>query len=270
MTDKNFPKKSIFRYLKKIKFNSKIIVANDCKKMNLKGNVKQYETTLLKKGIDELEQNEKEIKIFNKYGNLIEEHYNNNAILYKLYEYDSENKLVNSKSFKDEDEILESEYYFYDEKNILKSKWYSSESESSYKNYYDYDFNGNLLTFDQLYSNLDHYTFTFDYYSDGKIKEENVIYRTELIRKRKTKYIKIHSSSITETIETFPPNGFSKKIEIFNQNGDLESLKRYSSLGEFENTYIYTYDKNNNWTEKLEYFRGKLQTITKVKIDYFE
>jgi hypothetical protein len=171
MTDKNFPKKSIFRYLKKIKFNSKIIVANDCEKMNLKGNVKQYEKTLLKEGIDESEQNEKEIKIFNKYGNLIEEHYNNNVILYKLYEYDSENKIVNSISFKDEDEILESEYYFYDEKNILKSKWFSSERQSSYKNYYDYDFNGNLLSFEQLHTNLDHYTFTFDYYSDGKIKE---------------------------------------------------------------------------------------------------
>jgi hypothetical protein len=270
MTDKNFPKKSIFRYLQKIKFNTKIVIATDWTKMNLKGNVKQYEKTFLKKGIDQLEQNEKEIKIFNQLGNLIEEHYNNNAILYKLYEYNSENKIANSKSFKDEDEILESEYYFYDEKNILRSKWFTSERETGYKNYYDYDFNGNLLTFDQLYTNLDHYTFTFVYYSNGKTKEENVFNRTELIRKRKTKYIKIHSSSITETIELFPPNGFSKKIEIFNHYGDLECLKRYSSLGEFENTFIYNYDKNNNWTEKLEYFRGKLQTITKVKIEYFE
>ena len=67
-----------------------------------------------------------------------------------------------------------------------------------------------------------------------------------------------------------PPTGFSKKIEVFNQYGDLECLKNYSSLGEFEKTFIYNYDDHYNWTEKLEYSRGKLRMITKVKIEYFE
>lgn len=70
MIDKDFSKKSIFRYLKKIKFNTKILITNDRAKMNLKSKIKLYEEIFLKNGVDESEQNERKIKIFNPYGNL--------------------------------------------------------------------------------------------------------------------------------------------------------------------------------------------------------
>jgi len=42
-----------------------------------------------------------------------------------------------------------------------------------------------------------------------------------------------------------------------------------SSFGEFEKTFIYKYDKNLNWTERLEYVSGKLIEKINANIEYF-
>lgn len=260
-----YQKSALYIFFKKIRYNAKSEILNDKEKFYLKGKVKQIEKIYLDKGEDKFELNTREIKIFNQYGNLLEEHYNNTPVLFKLYSYDSENKLSITKSYKEEDVILEEEYFNY-ENDFLKSK--RVYSKENYEEFYDYDFNGNLISVDKFYDNLDDVTITYNYYKNGKIKESFMFMNSRFIKKTKINYSNLNGLKIVETIIS-SEDLFTKKLETFNSNGDIASIKSLSSFGEFEKTFIYKYDKNFNWTERLEYISGKLIEKINANIVYF-
>ena len=265
-----YQKSLIYIFFKKIRFNSKKTILNDLQNLNLKNKINYHKKIILKDGLDKSEQNVIEIKIFNSLGNLVEEHYNDDRILYKLYEYNIKNELTKTTSFKEENEILDEEYYYYNSRNILKSKKVYSDKES-YHEFYDYDFNSNLISIDRLYDDSYDLILTYNYYFNGNLREKYMYNGLNLDKQTKFKYSRIGNLNIKETTHLFSSGEvFSKTTEIFNKNGDLETRKMDSFLGEVEKKYIYKYDKNNNWIERLEYTEGNLTEIIKVEIEYFK
>ncbi|AYQ33974.1 hypothetical protein [Runella sp. SP2] len=71
---------------------------------------------------------------------------------------------------------------------------------------------------------------------------------------------------ITDAVEVSSVDNFGT-IEKFNEQEDL--LKSRSSNSTVITTYKYDYDKNKNWTKRIEYLDGKPEKIFKRVIEYY-
>lgn len=266
---------SLNTFLTYYKLGVKNKIKNDLKKMNLKGNVERFEKSITN-NYNNFEKNNviKEIFIFNEDGNILEEHHNNNKILFKLNEYDLSGNITYSQNFKEENEILFEEFYFLNSQNRISKKERIEFGEKKITEWFEYDFRGYLISIDQLdHDRDDYFTQTYDYDFNGVLKKHYSYNDKTLDRVIKNNYTKAGDNTIKEsTLYLSDDKIFSKTIETFNNNGDIIFKKLDSCFSSIilDTTYIYTYDKNSNWTSRKEFLSGNLKETINIDFQYYK
>ncbi|TRX06185.1 hypothetical protein [Flavobacterium gawalongense] len=257
------------------KLGEKNKIKNDLQKMKLKGNIERFEKSVTS-NYNNLEKNNilKEIFIFNKDGNILEEHYNNNEILFKLNEYDLSGNITYSQNFKEENEILYEEFYFLNKQNRVSKKERIKLGEKKITEWFEYDYRGYLISIDKLdYDVDDYFTQTFDYDFNGILKKHYFFDGKTLGRFIKNNYTKSGGNTIKEsTLYLSDDKIFSKTIEILNNYGDviLKKLDACFSPNILETTYVYTYDDNSNWTSRKKFLSGNLSETINMYFQYYK
>ena len=56
---------------------------------------------------------------------------------------------------------------------------------------------------------------------------------------------------------------------IYNEKGNIIEENHYDSNGRLDSKYTYEYDKNNNWTQRIEYKNTIPHRITERIIEYY-
>ena len=137
--------------------------------------------------------------------------------------------------------------YKYDEKgnNIEKNNYYS-DGRLSYKYTYKYDEKGNNIEKNNYYSDGSlNYKTTYKYDEKGNMIEANF-------------YNSDGSLSFKLTYK-YDEKGNMIEATYYNSDGRLDS----------KTTYKYEYDKNNNWTQRIQYRNTIPLNITERIIEYY-
>ena len=138
-------------------------------------------------------------------------------------------------------------FTIYNEKgNKIEKNHYEFDGRLDYKVTYKYDENGNKIEKN-------------DYDSDGSLDS-------------KTTYKYDEKGNIIE-INNYNSDGslYSKHTYKYDEKGNIIEINNYNSDGRLKNTYTYKYeyDKNNNWTQRIEYKNTIPNSITERIIEYY-
>ena len=202
---------------------------NDLTEENLKGKVKSIKETLYE-AVDKFGQIEKG-NWFNNYFTI----YDKKGNIIEENDYDSDGSL-NSKTT-----------YKYDEKgNKIEENDYDSDGRLSYKYTYKYDEKGNIIE-------ENHYD------SDGRLRSK---YTYKYDKKGNMIEANFYNSDGSLSFK------FTYK---YDEKGNMIEVTYYDSDGSlnYKTTYKYEYDKNNNWTQKIQYRNTIPNIITERIIEYY-
>ena len=137
-------------------------------------------------------------------------------------------------------------FKIYNEKgNKIEENYYNSNGSLIYKNTYKYDEKGNKIEENYYNSNGRLYSkTTYKYDEKGNMIEDNFYDSDDgsLIYKNTYKY---------------------------DEKGNIIEENHYDSNGRLDSKYTYEYDKNNNWTQRIEYKNTIPHRITERIIEYY-
>ena len=137
-------------------------------------------------------------------------------------------------------------FKIYNEKgNKIEENYYNSNGSLIYKNTYKYDEKGNIIEENYYNSNGRLYSkTTYKYDEKGNMIEDNFYDSDDgsLIYKNTYKY---------------------------DEKGNIIEENHYDSNGRLDSKYTYEYDKNNNWTQRIEYKNTIPHRITERIIEYY-
>ena len=137
-------------------------------------------------------------------------------------------------------------FKIYNEKgNKIEENYYNSNGSLIYKNTYKYDEKGNKIEENYYNSNGRLYSkTTYKYDEKGNMIEDNFYDSDDgsLIYKNTYKY---------------------------DEKGNNIEKNNYDSNGRLDSKYTYEYDKNNNWTQRIEYKNTIPHRITERIIEYY-
>ena len=137
-------------------------------------------------------------------------------------------------------------FKIYNEKgNKIEENYYNSNGSLIYKNTYKYDEKGNIIEENYYNSNGRLYSkTTYKYDEKGNMIEDNFYDSDDgsLIYKNTYKY---------------------------DEKGNNIEKNNYDSNGRLDSKYTYEYDKNNNWTQRIEYKNTIPHRITERIIEYY-
>ena len=137
-------------------------------------------------------------------------------------------------------------FKIYNEKgNKIEENYYNSNGSLIYKNTYKYDEKGNIIEENYYNSNGRLYSkTTYKYDEKGNMIEDNFYDSDDgsLIYKNTYKY---------------------------DEKGNNIEKNNYDSNGRLYSKYTYEYDKNNNWTQRIEYKNTIPHRITERIIEYY-
>ena len=206
---------------------------NDLTEENLKGKVKSIKETLYE-AVDKFGQIEKG-NWFNNYFTI----YDKKGNIIEENDYDSDGSL-NSKTT-----------YKYDEKgNKIEENDYDSDGRLDSKTTYKYDEKGNIIE-------ENHYD------SDGRLDSKTTYKYDEKGNTIEKNYYSYSDGRLDSKI-TYKYNEKGNTIEendYYYSDGRLDSKTTYK--------YKYEYDKNNNWTQKIQYRNTIPNIITERIIEYY-
>ena len=137
-------------------------------------------------------------------------------------------------------------FKIYNEKgNKIEENYYNSNGSLIYKNTYKYDEKGNKIEENYYNSNGRLYSkTTYKYDEKGNMIEDNF-------------YDSDDGSLIYKTTYKY------------DEKGNIIEENHYDSNGRLDSKYTYEYDKNNNWTQRIEYKNTIPHRITERIIEYY-
>ncbi|MFA5557000.1 MAG: hypothetical protein WCY06_00040 [Flavobacteriaceae bacterium] len=199
--------------------------------------------------------------------------YNPKGLEYKeSYKYDEKGNQIEW-SWYNSDGKLKSKYPCkYDEKgNLIEQSRYNSYGELKWKHTYKYDEKGNEIEESRYDSDgeLDlKYTSKYDE-KGNKIEESKYNPDGELVSKTTSKYDK-KGNKIEWSIYNSDGELVSKHTYEYDEKGNLTAEYNESLLfGTHSKSYLYKYDKKNNWIEKIWFEDNIPKQITERKIVYY-
>lgn len=262
-----YQEKTLYYIYCKYKFGIKTKEKNDLEKNNLKGSVLKCESNI----IDNKGNVKNHFLLFFDNGQLLQEHNDFLDVRETIYNYYDNEVLSTIEEFDLENKLISTVYFKYNDRWKLIQKKHLLSKGISYTENIDYDSRGNIISSDCLYDDLKDYitTYVYDYY--GRLTHRYSYEMRNLLRFRKYKYSKKLDINIVEIIDyTSEDNELGRLVEFYNSNKDIVKKSSIYLFGSFEATYVYKYDKNDNWIEKFEYIGGVLKESTKRNITYFE
>ena len=162
--------------------------------------------------------------------------------------------------------------YKYDEKgNKIEKNTYKYDGSLNYKTTYKYDEKGNKIEKNNYYysGRLDSKT-TYKYDEKGNNIEENIYYYDGYGYKTTYKYDE-KGNKIEKNIDgSVDRLGYKYTYKYDEKGNTIEQNIYYHGSRPAENySYKYEYDKNNNWTQEIEYFNTIPVYITERIIEYY-
>ncbi len=165
-------------------------------------------------------------------------------------------------------ELSRSIYDYNDKKQVIRKSEYGKTGELTSRTLYEYDELKNIKT--ETIKNRNGVvvrTIRYTYDVNGNIIEELII-NDDYTQKTIYKY-DYWGREISYELDN--PTWYSSYMSEYNDFNDLklqENVTRSGYIGE-RTTYEYTYDKNNNWIQRIEYKNDIAKMITIRVITYF-
>lgn len=267
-----YQKKIDLNYLlHKIKFGSKpVIEFNDIQKSNLKGSIKSYKLTSIKKDNKVVELIE-----FNMQGNFVKRFFEDKTKFYKYYKND---KISSCETFNKDNALILTEKYRYDDKWSLISKEVFNEerNEYEYNEFYEYDLRKNITAIIQQHK-IDDDIQTLKYDKNGNlIARYNFVNKTYVGREMMKVEHKIGGSSKRVTRFTSENDILFDVNSIVNSKNDVITELSYNFLAlKLKNinstitiTYNYHYDNYGNWILRTKHVDGEMMEELAAEINY--
>ena len=164
-------------------------------------------------------------------------------------------------------------FKIYNEKgNKIEENRYNSDGSLYYKVTYKYDGKGNKIEVNHYDSNgslILKYTYKYDE-NGNKIEECWYNEDGSLIVKFTPKYDE--NGNMMEVNNYDSDGSLHKKFTYkYDEKGNKIEINNYNSDGRLDSktTYKYEYDKNNNWTQRIEYKNTIPNSITERIIEYY-
>lgn len=198
-----------------------------------------------------IEKKTKWEKRFYKYdtkGSMIEEVWDNRDNKFDkiiIYLYDSDGKMIESKSYDFSKNLLSKSFFEYNHNgNVASINWYNKYNLIN-KTIFKYDNKKNKIA-------------TNSFYPDGILQSVNK-YNIE------GKILENHAYH-QDSAALF------KYFYKYNFQGDLVEIKYYKADAKLDylETYEYEYDKEHNWIRKVEYKNNIAKVLFERKIEYYD
>lgn len=247
---------------------------SDIVRYNLKAKVKKLEITTADSEEKLEDPNvQKEIWLFNLEGNLVEQHFNTEVVLYKIFEYNSNNHLDTIGAFKEEEEILYRENYIYNKNGRLLSSYvnyYANSNSNSHSTSYYFDISGYLTKTKKVFENNVEITESREYDMKGRIINYKLYNYENLDKVIEYKYKKVLDTLVIEIIVRFNDGTIATKdTEVYSKEGFIVKKIANTLYGKVDTTYVYKFDKNGNWTSRTTYLSGFLSKFEKAELEYY-
>ena len=164
-------------------------------------------------------------------------------------------------------------FKIYNEKgNKIEENYYNSNGSLDFKDTYKYDEKGNKIEKNRYNSDGSlYYKVTYKYDGKGnKIEVNHYDSNGSLILKYTYKYDE-NGNKIEECWYNEDGSLIVKFTPKYDENGNMMEVNNYDSNGSLHKkfTYKYEYDKNNNWTQRIEYKNTIPNSITERIIEYY-
>ena len=168
--------------------------------------------------------------------------------------------------------VLNNYFTIYNKKgNTIEGNEYYSDGSLNDKTTYKYDEKGNKIEKNNYYysGRLDSKT-TYKYDEKGNNIEENIYYYDGYGYKTTYKYDE-KGNKIEKNIDgSVDRLGYKYTYKYDEKGNTIEQNIYYHGSRPAENySYKYEYDKNNNWTQEIEYFNTIPVYITERIIEYY-
>ena len=251
-------------------------ITHNLQSENLKGKLHYYylKTFIATDTDTELSQKYAEKKVFDKDGNLTE-----------IINFDADSQPINKTLFKFKNRRLIGETYFnasgnqdktityqYDDKERLScQKKYNTAGKLQYQITYFYNTKGQLSATHKLIPSIN-YTMkeNYKYNTDGNLIE---VAKKVRIGSTKETYVYNQQKQLIKKSEYNALGELFSTIEYtYNENADKTALKKYDADGNltYYESYQYTYDTHDNWTERISFKRDKKVSIETRELVYYQ
>lgn len=201
-------------------------------------------------------------------------YYSNDTLYYKIIiRYDKYGNILTENTFDDEGNLESQIKFKYNKRKKISRIEYDQDKKMECKNTYKYNEKG-LISEDNrfLSDNKLFRKFRYKYDEKGNQIEEKVYDPDDsLIYCNSWKY-NDKGFKIEFTYTDIKKNKLSNKhIYNYDEQGNPIEHTEYDSEGNLVNKdkWEYEYDKENNWTKKIEFLRGNPRFISIRKIEYY-
>jgi len=213
--------------------------------------------------------------IYDETGNKIEENWYNSdgSLNFKLiYKYDENGNKIEAIYYTSSGHSDEKLTYKYDQQgNQIEINLYNSDGSLNIKRTYKYDKKGN-----QIEEN--------EYNSDGSLNKKWTYKYDKKGNKIKENWYNSDGNLVSKCDYKYDKKGNKNEFIIYHLDGSISMTIKYdengNKIGEINHTpkdiypfatYQYEYDKQKNWTKKIEFEDGCiLETITEREYQYYE
>jgi hypothetical protein len=206
------------------------------------------------------------------------------------YKYNLNSQLKKEVWYKNENQIYYKILYRYKKRKLVSEIEKDLKWKEKYIIKYSYDKNKNLIKIEELENDSLTGVSLFKNDSLGRIiQEEEFDSKNALVTKKVYEYnenglvTKISKYRLSNCISSIVEYIFDENNNLIEENevvNDFFILKKFDLMGNLILSvnepyigavfkYIYTYDQNNNWIRKTEYYNGIPQEIEEREITYY-
>ena len=208
--------------------------------------------------------------LFDKYRKIVKKEYCEMDILISYeYKFDSSRNIIERTNFSEHDR----KYEYDNEGNLIQKLMFDSEGLMGYWAY-KYDNKGNRVERTGYLSDDFVERWIMRYNDNGQLVTEYMVDEVpDTIPTYMVKTFEYDNEGRLMSLISTDPDTQVNAIDRFEYNDKNDLIKHYSKnnfqRGTKETiTYKYTYDRNNNWTQRIEFMNGNPTKISERKIEY--